>query len=69
MLFMNRKFILLLFVGIVGITHQIKAQEITTVNGTVKDKLTGESIIGAVIKIDQMSMVFMLFPYLRVGMI
>ncbi len=42
MLFMNRKFILLLFVGIVGITHQIKAQEITTVNGTVKDKLTGE---------------------------
>lgn len=55
MLFMNRKFILLLFVGIVGITHQIKAQEITTVNGTVKDKLTGESIIGAVIKIDQLA--------------
>lgn len=52
---MNRKFILLLFVGIVGITHQIKAQEITTVNGTVKDKLTGESIIGAVIKIDQLA--------------
>jgi len=55
MLFMNRKFILLLFVGIVGIIHQIKAQEITTVNGTVKDKLTGESIIGAVIKIDQLA--------------
>ncbi len=53
--FMNRKFILLLFVGIIGITHQIKAQEITTVNGTVKDKLTGESIIGAVIKIDQLA--------------
>ncbi|MCX6288981.1 MAG: TonB-dependent receptor, partial [Bacteroidetes bacterium] len=52
---MNRKFILLFFVGIVGITHQIKAQEITTVNGTVKDKLTGESIIGAVIKIDQLA--------------
>ena len=55
MLFMNRKFILLLFVGIVGITHQIQAQEFTTVNGTVKDKLTGESIIGAVIKIDQLA--------------
>ena len=53
--FTNRKFILLLFVGIIGITHQIKAQEITTVNGTVKDKLTGESIIGAVIKIDQLA--------------
>jgi len=54
MLFMNRKFIFLLFLGVLGITHQIKAQEITTVNGTVKDKLTGESIIGAVIKIDQL---------------
>ena len=54
MLFMNRKFIFLLFIGALGITHQIKAQEITTVNGTVKDKLTGESIIGAVIKIDQL---------------
>jgi hypothetical protein len=51
---MNRKFIFLLFLGVLGITHQIKAQEITTVNGTVKDKLTGESIIGAVIKIDQL---------------
>ena len=55
MLFMNRKFIFLLFLGVLGITHQIKAQEITTVNGTVKDKLTGESIIGAVIKIDQLA--------------
>ena len=54
MLFMNRKFIFLLFLGVLGITHQIKAQEITTVNGTVKDKLTGESITGAVIKIDQL---------------
>ena len=54
MLFMNRKFIFLLFIGVLGITHQIKAQEITTVNGTVKDKLTGESITGAVIKIDQL---------------
>ena len=54
MLFMNRKFIFLLFIGVLGISHQIKAQEITTVNGTVKDKLTGESIIGAVIKIDQL---------------
>ena len=54
MLFMNRKFIFLLFLGVLGITHQIKAQEITTVNGTVKDKLTGESIIGAVIKINQL---------------
>ena len=54
MLFINRKFIFLLFIGALGITHQIKAQEITTVNGTVKDKLTGESIIGAVIKIDQL---------------
>ena len=55
MLFMNRKFILLLFIGVFVISHQIKAQEITTVNGTVKDKLTGESIIGAVIKIDQLA--------------
>ena len=55
MLFMNRKFIFLLFLGVLGITHQIKAQEITTVNGTVKDKLTGESITGAVIKIDQLA--------------
>jgi hypothetical protein len=55
MLFMNRKFIFLLFLGVLGITHQIKAQEITTVNGTVKDKLTGESIIGAVIKIEQLA--------------
>ena len=54
MLFMNRKFIFLLFIGVLGITHQIKAQEITTVNGTVKDMLTGESITGAVIKIDQL---------------
>jgi hypothetical protein len=52
---MNRKFIFLLFLGVLGITHQIKAQEITTVNGTVKDKLTGESIIGAVIKIEQLA--------------
>jgi hypothetical protein len=52
---MNRKFILLLIIGILGITHQIKAQENTTVNGTVKDILTGESIIGAVIKIDQLA--------------
>ena len=55
MLFMNRKFILLLIIGILGITHQIKAQENTTVNGTVKDIHTGESIIGAVIKIDQLA--------------
>lgn len=55
MLFMNRKFIFLLFIGVLGISHQIKAQEITTVNGTVKDKLTGESVIGAVIKIDQLA--------------
>jgi len=52
---MNRKFILLLIIGILGITYQIKAQENTTVNGTVKDILTGESIIGAVIKIDQLA--------------
>jgi hypothetical protein len=52
---MNRKFILLLIIGILGITHQIKAQENTTVNGTVKDILTGESIIWAVIKIDQLA--------------
>lgn len=55
MLFMNRKFVFLLFIGVLGISHQIKAQEITTVNGTVKDKLTGESVIGAVIKIDQLA--------------
>jgi len=33
----------------------VQAQERTTVNGTIKDKLTGESIMGAVIKIDQLA--------------
>ena len=46
---------LLLFVGMLGFAYQIKAQENATVNGTIKDKLTGESIIGAVIKIEQLS--------------
>jgi len=39
----------------VGFTLKIQAQEKTTVNGTVKDKLSGESIFGAVIKIDQLA--------------
>ena len=37
-----------------GAAQLIQAQDNTTVNGTVKDKLTGETIIGAVIKIEQL---------------
>ena len=51
----NRKFIVLLAIGLIGLLQTIKAQEKTTVNGTVKDKLSGESIMGAVIKIDQLA--------------
>jgi hypothetical protein len=51
---MYRKAILLLIFGILGTTQLIQAQDNTTVNGTVKDKLTGETIIGAVIKIEQL---------------
>ena len=51
---MYRKAILLLFFGILGTAQLIQAQDNTTVNGTVKDKLTGETIIGAVIKIEQL---------------
>ncbi len=55
MLLINRKNIVLLFLYIIGFTIPIQAQEKTTVNGTVKDKLSGESIIGAVIKIEQLA--------------
>ncbi len=55
MLLINRKFIVLLAIGLIAIFQPIKAQEKTTVNGTVKDKLSGESIMGAVIKIDQLA--------------
>ena len=55
MLFINRKQIVLLLLCMVGFTLKIQAQEKTTVNGTVKDKLSGESIFGAVIKIDQLA--------------
>jgi hypothetical protein len=51
---MFRKFTLFLLI-VIGITSQIQAQDKTTVNGTVKDKLSGESIMGAVIKVDQLS--------------
>ena len=55
MLLINRKIIVLLAIGLIGLLQTIKAQEKTTVNGTVKDKLSGESIMGAVIKIDQLA--------------
>jgi len=51
---MFKKLVLFLLI-IIGITSQIQAQDKTTVNGTVKDKLSGESIMGAVIKVDQLS--------------
>jgi hypothetical protein len=51
---MFRKLTLFLLI-VIGITSQIQAQDKTTVNGTVKDKLSGESIMGAVIKVDQLS--------------
>ena len=54
MLIFFKKHILLLAIGIMGFTQQIQSQDKTTVNGTIKDKLTGESILGAVIKLDQL---------------
>lgn len=51
---MFRKLTLFLLI-VIGITSQIQAQDKVTVNGTVKDKLSGESIMGAVIKVDQLS--------------
>lgn len=54
MQFMSRKLALFLLLFI-GITSQIQAQDKMTVNGTVKDKLSGETIMGAVIKVDQLS--------------
>ena len=53
MLFNYRKFILLLTLGLIGIVIQAQSQEKTTINGSVKDKLSGESIMGAIIRIDQ----------------
>jgi hypothetical protein len=55
MLFIKRKLLLLLSFCILAVVQPLHAQEKTTVNGTVKDKLSGESIMGAVIKIDQLS--------------
>jgi len=55
MLLINRKYILLFSLGLIGLIQPIKAQKQTTVNGTVKDKLSGESIFGAVIKIEQLA--------------
>ena len=49
MLLINRKYIVLLAIGIMALLQPIKAQEKTTVNGTVKDKMNGESIMGAII--------------------
>ena len=57
MLSIFRKFLLFLVLGTIGVVPFLQAQEKTTVNGTVKDKLTGESIMGAVIKIDQLASV------------
>ncbi|MEY4278424.1 MAG: hypothetical protein RL377_428, partial [Bacteroidota bacterium] len=51
---MYRKGILLLIFGMLGNLQFIQAQDNATVNGTVRDKLTGETIIGAVIKIQQL---------------
>ena len=55
MLLINRKYIVLLAIGIMALLQPIKAQEKTTVNGTVKDKMNGESIMGAIIKVDQLA--------------
>jgi hypothetical protein len=55
MLFIKRKLLLLLSFYILAVVQPLHAQEKTTVNGTVKDKLSGESIMGAVIKIDQLA--------------
>jgi hypothetical protein len=55
MLLINRKYILLFSLGLMGLLQPLKAQEKTTVNGTVKDKMNGESIMGAVIKVDQLA--------------
>ena len=57
MLSIHRKILLFLAFGTFGVIQLVQAQEKTTVNGTVKDKLTGESIMGAVIKIDQLASV------------
>ncbi len=54
MSFMYRKLIVLLIFGIFSNTQLVQAQDNATVNGTVKDKLTGESIMGAIIKIVQL---------------
>ena len=54
MQFIPRKLALFLLL-LIGITSQIRAQDKTTVNGSVKDKFSGESIMGAVIKVDQLS--------------
>lgn len=54
MQFKSRKLALFLLLFI-GINSQIQAQDKMTVNGTVKDKLSGETIMGAVIKVDQLS--------------
>ncbi len=55
MIFFYRKVILLLIIVFLGISHETIAQEKTTINGTIKDKQTGESIMGAVLKISQLS--------------
>ena len=57
MLIFFKKHLILLAIGIIGFTQQIQSQDKTTINGTIKDKLTGESILGAVIKLDQLSSV------------
>ena len=55
MLLIYRKYLLLLALSLIAFTHPIQAQEKTTVNGTVKDKYSGESIMGAIIKIEQLA--------------
>ena len=55
MLLIYRKYILLLLLIIVGFTQLVSAQEKTTINGTVKDMQSGESIIGAIIKVDELA--------------
>jgi len=55
MLLIHRKYIVLLAIVTMGLIQSIKAQEKTTVNGIVKDKMNGESIMGAVIKVDQLA--------------
>jgi hypothetical protein len=55
MLLNIRNYFLLPIFCIISFVQPLLAQEKSTINGTVKDKQSGESIIGAVIKVDQLA--------------